>query len=74
VDVAAARGVLSGLGVQDAAEATDGLAGSLSGVEPERIVRALVEAGVAVRGFAVVRPTLEEAFVELTGEGFDVSG
>lgn len=73
-DVAAARGVLSGLGVQDASEATDGLAGSLSGVEPERIVRALVEAGVAVRGFAVVRPTLEEAFVELTGEGFDVSG
>jgi ABC-2 type transport system ATP-binding protein len=27
---------------------------------------------VAVRGFGVVRPTLEEVFVGLTGEGFDV--
>ena len=73
-DVAAARGVLAGLDVADAAESGDGLVGSLNGLEPDRIVRSLVEAGVAVRGFTVVRPTLEEAFVELTGEGFDVSG
>ncbi|KUN26503.1 ABC-2 type transport system ATP-binding protein [Streptomyces sp. TLI_55] len=35
---------------------------------------ALVEAGVRVRGFAVERASLEEAFVALTGEGFDVAG
>ncbi|MFF7274714.1 ATP-binding cassette domain-containing protein [Streptomyces griseorubiginosus] len=35
---------------------------------------ALVTAGVRVRGFAVERPSLEDAFVALTGEGFDVAG
>ncbi|MGW4891382.1 ABC transporter ATP-binding protein [Kitasatospora sp. NPDC004240] len=35
---------------------------------------ALVEAGVRVRGFGVERGTLEDAFVALTGEGFDVAG
>jgi ABC-2 type transport system ATP-binding protein len=29
---------------------------------------------VPVRGFAVVAPDLEEMFVSLTGEGFNVSG
>jgi len=40
--------------------------------EPERIVAALVAAGVRVRGFAVEHPSLEERFVALTGEGFDI--
>ncbi len=40
---------------------------------PEDLCRALVEAGVGVRGFAVARPSLEETFVALTGEGFDVA-
>ncbi|MFJ8044531.1 ABC transporter ATP-binding protein [Kitasatospora sp. NPDC096147] len=35
---------------------------------------ALVAAGVRVQGFAVERGTLEDAFVALTGEGFDVAG
>ena len=35
---------------------------------------ALVAAGVGVRGFAVQAPSLEDLFVSLTGEGFDVSG
>ncbi|HEY8983020.1 MAG TPA: ABC transporter ATP-binding protein [Streptomyces sp.] len=35
---------------------------------------ALVAAGVRVRGFALRRASLEDAFVELTGEGFDVAG
>ncbi|MEW2267085.1 ABC transporter ATP-binding protein [Streptomyces sp. NPDC047853] len=35
---------------------------------------ALVSAGVRVRGFAVERASLEDAFVALTGEGFDVAG
>ena len=39
---------------------------------PEAIVAALVAAGVRVRGFEVERASLEQRFVELTGEGFDV--
>lgn len=35
---------------------------------------ALVGAGVRVRGFGIERTSLEDAFVALTGEGFDVAG
>ncbi|WP_116412249.1 ABC transporter ATP-binding protein [Subtercola boreus] len=42
-------------------------------LDPERIVAALVAAGVRVRGFAVERASLEDLFVALTGEGFDVA-
>ncbi|GAQ59070.1 ABC transporter ATP-binding protein [Streptomyces acidiscabies] len=45
---------------------------------PERdlaeVNAALVGAGVRVRGFTLRRASLEDAFVELTGEGFDVAG
>jgi len=41
-------------------------------VEAERVVKALVDAGIGVRGFELRRPTLEDVFVGLTGEGFDV--
>jgi len=40
--------------------------------DADGLVVALVAAGVRVRGFALIEPTLEERFVELTGEGFDV--
>ncbi|MCG2624707.1 ABC transporter ATP-binding protein [Arthrobacter sp. I2-34] len=40
---------------------------------PERIVAALVAADVRVRGFSVEATSLEERFVALTGEGFDVA-
>ena len=40
---------------------------------PESIVAALVAEGVRVRGFSVERATLEDLFVALTGEGFDVA-
>ncbi|MGN6326731.1 ATP-binding cassette domain-containing protein [Pseudolysinimonas sp.] len=40
----------------------------------EDLVRALVEHGVRVRGVAVEGDTLEDRFVALTGEGFDVAG
>jgi ABC-2 type transport system ATP-binding protein len=33
-----------------------------------------VESGVRVRGLSVAGDTLEERFVALTGEGFDVAG
>ncbi|MFE0425205.1 ABC transporter ATP-binding protein [Streptomyces sp. NPDC058953] len=43
-------------------------------VELAELTAALVAAGVRVRGFGVERASLEEAFVALTGEGFDVAG
>ncbi|SDL41784.1 ABC transporter ATP-binding protein [Arthrobacter sp. ok362] len=47
-------------------------AGSDLAVEPEAVVAALVAAGVRVRGFATEQASLEDRFVALTGEGFDV--
>ena len=41
-------------------------------VAPEAMVAALVAAGVRVRGFATEQVSLEDRFVALTGEGFDV--
>jgi ABC-2 type transport system ATP-binding protein len=41
--------------------------------EPHELCRMLVDAGVRVNGFAVERPSLEDMFVALTGEGFDVA-
>ncbi len=44
----------------------------LDGLAPEHVNASLVRAGVPVRGFTVERPALEDLFVQLTGEGFDV--
>lgn len=76
-DEQAARAVLARLGVdadgQDAASDLDLVTGAMPDeVDPETIVAALVAADVRVRGFAVVGQSLEQRFVELTGEGFDV--
>jgi ABC-2 type transport system ATP-binding protein len=66
--------VLSGLGLPGVVAADHHVRARLGGLEPERVVAALVHAGVGVRGFGIERPSLEEQFVGLTGEGFDVSG
>ena len=42
-------------------------------IAPENIVDALVKAGVKIQGFTLDAPKLEERFVSLTGEGFDVA-
>jgi ABC-2 type transport system ATP-binding protein len=69
-----ALSTLKSLGLTDAAVvANDEVRGSIGGLEPERVTVALVQAGVPVRGLAVTRPALEDLFVELTGEGFDVA-
>ena len=47
---------------------------TLGDVAVEKIVPNLVNACVPVLGFAVLQPSLEDVFVSLTGEGFDVSG
>ncbi len=48
------------------------VAAQLDATPPEAVVAALVAAGVRVRGFDAAHPSLEQRFVELTGEGFDV--
>jgi ABC-2 type transport system ATP-binding protein len=42
-------------------------------IKPEQIVQVLVELGVGIKSFTLDAPTLEERFVLLTGEGFDVA-
>jgi ABC-2 type transport system ATP-binding protein len=42
-------------------------------IQPQQIVQVLVELGVGIKGFTLLAPTLEERFVLLTGEGFDVA-
>ncbi|MFD1539321.1 ABC transporter ATP-binding protein [Nonomuraea guangzhouensis] len=76
-DVADAARVLGTLGLADVRTADGGAASvtaELGAQAPEDINAALVREGVAVRGLAVVRPSLEDVFVGLTGEGFDVDG
>ena len=69
---AEAAQVLTALGLADVTVA-EGLASAIAGdIAPEKVVIALVDAAVPVRGFAVVAPDLEEQFVALTGEGFHV--
>jgi ABC-2 type transport system ATP-binding protein len=58
------------LEVRATAGSATGLVGRIS---PEKIVAACVHQGVPVVGFRVVSPSLEDVFVSLTGEGFDVS-
>jgi ABC-2 type transport system ATP-binding protein len=80
--VAEAARVLSELGLTEvgvdggtgAGSDTGTASGVLGGVPATSIVPALVRAGVPVLGFAIQRPSLEELFVSLTGEGFDVNG
>jgi ABC-type multidrug transport system ATPase subunit len=51
-----------------------GVSALLGEAAPEQVCAQLVQAGVPVRGFAVDSADLEDVFVALTGEGFDVSG
>jgi ABC-2 type transport system ATP-binding protein len=67
-----------GMSVQPRDPASDGAESEIVAVvgdqpvEPDVVVAALVEARVRVRGFALVTPSLEDRFVSLTGEGFNV--
>jgi ABC-2 type transport system ATP-binding protein len=70
----AAAAVLRTLGLTEVTETAAEAAGELGSIAPEKVVAALVQDDIPVRGFAVVAPSLEEMFVRLTGEGFDVSG
>ena len=66
--------VLTALGLTEVRVETTHVTGLLGSVAAEKIVPDLVHENIAVLGFAVQRPSLEDVFVGLTGEGFDVSG
>lgn len=72
-DLELATDVLKGLDVSDVATDDDRLSCEPGSVSAEHACRDLVLAGVRVRGLVTERPSLEEAFVALTGEGFDVA-
>jgi len=71
--VGAATEVLTGLGLTDLQVAGCTVSALLGAVPPEKVSAALVHAGVDLLGLEVRRPNLEQIFVELTGEGFDVA-
>lgn len=76
-DIQSARSVLQRLGAtpddDGARSGAHGVTAPLpAGLAPDRVVRALVEENVRVTGFSVDQAGLEELFVALTGEGFDV--
>jgi ABC-type multidrug transport system ATPase subunit len=66
--------VLTELGLSEITISPGYVTATLGDVAVEKIVPNLVNAAVPVLGFAVLRPSLEDVFVSLTGEGFDVSG
>ena len=69
-----AAGVMRELGLRDVRTTRTSATGRLGEIAPEKVVATCVYQGVPVIGFRVGRPTLEEVFVAMTGEGFDVSG
>jgi ABC-2 type transport system ATP-binding protein len=73
-DAEAAAKVLAALDLADPQAAPGEASAVLGDASPEQVCAELVHAGIGVRGFAVTSPSLEDLFVGLTGEGFDVSG
>jgi ABC-2 type transport system ATP-binding protein len=65
--------IMRELGLGDVRVTAASATGTLGAVAPEKIVAACVHQGVAVLGFRTDSPSLEDLFVSLTGEGFDVS-
>jgi ABC-type multidrug transport system ATPase subunit len=72
-DAAAALSALETLGLAPLADAGTVTATVDTATDLDAVMPALVAAGVRVRGFTVEQPSLEDRFVSLTGEGFDVA-
>ena len=72
-DPAEARRVLATLGLAPDGDSDEITAELPAGIQPEVVTEALVRAGVRVRGIAAAGASLEDRFVALTGEGFDVA-
>ncbi|HYI58326.1 MAG TPA: ATP-binding cassette domain-containing protein [Microlunatus sp.] len=74
----AGRTAFASLGLTEPTSAQTGdgatVTAGLGATDLARVVPALVAVDVPVLGFEVVTPSLEDAFVALTGEGFEISG
>jgi ABC-2 type transport system ATP-binding protein len=68
----AAATVLTRLGTGRPELRPDGVVAELGTVPSDKVTADLVAAGIDVRQLVVERPDLEDLFVALTGEGFDV--
>jgi ABC-2 type transport system ATP-binding protein len=66
--------VFTKLGLADIQSGDGEVSAQIGDQAPESVCRELVMTGVPVAGFDTPRPSLEDLFVELTGEGFDVDG
>ena len=73
-DAPLAVAVLTRMGLGSPAVEGSAVVAVLNGHEPDECCRELVLAGVGVRSLTTLRPSLEDTFVALTGEGFDVAG
>ncbi len=71
--VAAAAEVLGRLGLADVTNEGAVLDAVLGTVAPQRVSAELVHSGVDLLGFEVRHQSLEQVFIALTGEGFDVA-
>ncbi len=73
-DVEAASQILHARRLQNVRPDPDSgtVTAQLDSAAAEDVAAALVAAGVRLRGLAVERPDLEDLFVSITGEGFDV--
>lgn len=65
--------IMRELGLTDVRTQHASATGKIGQISPEKIVAACVHQGVGVVGFRVASPSLEDVFVSLTGEGFNVS-
>ena len=72
-DASSAAKVLDRLGLEAITVTGEVVSAQLDGQRPEECNRELVLAGVGVRSLTTDRRSLEDAFVALTGEGFDVA-
>ncbi len=68
-----AASVMESLGIEGVRADGIQVHAELGNTPPERVSKALVDAGVDLVGLDVRRRSLEQLFVELTGEGFDVA-
>jgi ABC-2 type transport system ATP-binding protein len=66
--------VLDRLGLTDVCADGREVTAQLGELAPETVCAELVHAGVPEAGLETPRASLEDLFVELTGEGFDVNG
>ncbi len=63
---------LTGLGLENVVSAPGRVSAEIGRMPPEDVSDVLFRSAVSIRGFQVIRPSLEDVFVGLTGEGFDV--